>query len=73
MGIKSITAPIERRKPQICLLKNFIKSMRCIPPEQLLFLYIGAGDEEDGYSVWKTAATGSPPYNFTPIVTNGAG
>jgi hypothetical protein len=37
------------------------------------FLYIGAGNEEDGYSVWKTAATGSPPYNFTPIVTNGTG
>jgi hypothetical protein len=37
------------------------------------FLYIGAGDQTNGYSVWKTTATGTPPYELTPIVTGGAG
>jgi len=37
------------------------------------FLYIGAGDQTNGYSVWKTNATGSPPYTLTPVVTGGAG
>ncbi|HLG74018.1 MAG TPA: hypothetical protein VK009_26665, partial [Chloroflexota bacterium] len=37
------------------------------------YLYVGAGDEQYGYSVWKTQATGVGPYLFTPVVTNGAG
>lgn len=37
------------------------------------FLYIGAGDKTNGYSVWKTDATGAAPYALTPVVTNGAG
>jgi hypothetical protein len=37
------------------------------------FLYIGAGDQNKGYSVWKTNATGSPPYTLTAVVTGGAG
>jgi hypothetical protein len=37
------------------------------------FLYIGAGDQNKGYSVLKTNATGSPPYTLTPVVTGGAG
>jgi hypothetical protein len=36
-------------------------------------LYIGAGDTKTGYSVWKTNAKGTPPYNLTPVVTGGAG
>ncbi|HEY2157622.1 MAG TPA: hypothetical protein VGH33_18480, partial [Isosphaeraceae bacterium] len=36
-------------------------------------LYIGAGDQAAGYSVWKTNATGAPPYTLTPVVTAGAG
>ncbi|WP_165252328.1 hypothetical protein [Paludisphaera soli] len=36
-------------------------------------LYIGAGDQATGYSVWKTDASGSPPYAITPVVTGGAG
>ncbi len=36
-------------------------------------LYVGAGDPKTGYSVWKTAATGSAPYQFIPVVTDGAG
>jgi hypothetical protein len=54
------------------------------PPDLLVFelqvfmvfngsLYVGAGDETTGYSVWKTDARGSPPYEFIPIVTGGAG
>src|SRR5262249_46652948 len=37
------------------------------------YLYIGAGDQNKGYSVWKTDATGSVPYALTPVVTGGAG
>jgi hypothetical protein len=37
------------------------------------FLYIGAGDKTTGYSVWKTDASGEPPYKLTPVVKNGAG
>jgi hypothetical protein len=37
------------------------------------FLYIGAADLVQGYSVWKTKATGTPPFALTPVVTNGAG
>jgi len=37
------------------------------------FLYVGAGDATRGYSVWKTDATGTPPYRFLPVVTDGAG
>jgi hypothetical protein len=36
-------------------------------------LYIGAGDQAAGYSVWRTNATGVPPYTLTPVVTGGAG
>ncbi len=36
-------------------------------------LYIGAGDQKTGYSVWKTDATGPTPYSLTPVVTGGAG
>ena len=37
------------------------------------FLYVGTMDRIHGYSVWKTDATGPPPYHFTPVVTDGAG
>jgi hypothetical protein len=37
------------------------------------FLYIGAADFKNGYSLWKTTATGTPPYALTPVVTKGAG
>jgi hypothetical protein len=36
-------------------------------------LYVGTGDDQQGYSVWRTTAVGTPPYAFTPIVTGGAG
>jgi len=36
------------------------------------FLYVGAGDDARGYSVLKTDATGLPPYDFIPVVTDGA-
>jgi hypothetical protein len=36
-------------------------------------LYIGVGDQKAGYSVWKTDATGPPPYSLIPVVTDGAG
>ncbi len=36
-------------------------------------LYIGAGDQAAGYSVWRTDASGDPPYTLTPVVTGGAG
>lgn len=36
-------------------------------------LYIGAGDTHDGYSVWRTDASGDPFYNLTPVVVGGAG
>ncbi len=38
------------------------------------FLYLGLanqGPDERGYAVVKTDATGNPPYDFTPVVTNG--
>lgn len=37
------------------------------------FLYVATGDREteEGYGVYKTDATGEPPYVYTPIVTNG--
>ena len=37
------------------------------------YLYIGAADLKLGYSLWKTKATGKPPYSLTPVVTGGAG
>jgi hypothetical protein len=33
-------------------------------------LYAGAGNL-NGFQIWKTDATGSPPYRWTPVVTNG--
>lgn len=36
-------------------------------------LYAGTGAYEGGYGVWKMNATGTPPYQFTPIITSGAG
>jgi len=36
-------------------------------------LYAGVGDLDNGYSVWRTDGTGSAPFQFTPIVTGGAG
>jgi hypothetical protein len=36
-------------------------------------LYVGVGDQQAGYSVWKTDATGPLPYSLTPVVTGGAG
>ncbi|WZO99333.1 hypothetical protein EP7_000932 [Isosphaeraceae bacterium EP7] len=36
-------------------------------------LYLGAGDSQTGYSVWRTDATGPVPYSLTPVVTDGAG
>jgi hypothetical protein len=33
-------------------------------------LYAGTGNLR-GFQVWKTAATGAPPYHWTPVVTNG--
>lgn len=35
------------------------------------FLYLGLLDRQSGYSVVKTDAAGTPPYTFTPVVTNG--
>ena len=51
------------------------------PPELLVYemsvfnnaLYLGAGDQSTGYSVWKTNASGDLPYTITPVVTGGAG
>lgn len=37
------------------------------------FLYVGAYDATQGYTVWKTDAAGTPPYQFSPVVTHGAG
>jgi hypothetical protein len=37
------------------------------------WLYAGTYDVANGYSVYKTQATGTPPYNWIPVVTNGAG
>lgn len=34
-------------------------------------LYVGSSERVKGYSVLKTDATGSPPYTFTPVVTDG--
>ncbi len=36
-------------------------------------LYAGIGDTDNGYGVWRTTATGSPFFNFTQVVTDGAG
>lgn len=35
------------------------------------FLYLGLLDQLKGYAVVKTDATGTPPYTFTPVVTDG--
>jgi len=38
------------------------------------FLYLGLADQAEdarGYAVVKTDATGTPPYDYTPVVTNG--
>jgi hypothetical protein len=37
------------------------------------WLYVGAYDGTRGYAVWKTDATGPAPYQFVPVVTDGAG
>jgi hypothetical protein len=31
------------------------------------YLYVGGGDKTTGYTVWKTNATGSVPYQFAPV------
>lgn len=36
-------------------------------------LYAGTGAYGGGYGVWKMNAAGTPPYQFTPIITDGAG
>ena len=36
------------------------------------YLYLGLRDTKRGYAVVKTDASGSPPYTFTPVVTEGA-
>jgi hypothetical protein len=36
-------------------------------------LYAGVGDLDNGYSVWRTDGSGSAPFQFTPVVTGGAG
>jgi len=36
------------------------------------YLYLGLRDPKRGYAVMKTDATGSPPYTFIPVVTDGA-
>lgn len=36
------------------------------------YLYVGVHDVKRGYAVLKTNATGSSPYTFTPVVTDGA-
>jgi hypothetical protein len=36
------------------------------------FLYAGTVNPTDGYQVWKTRGDGSPPYNWTRVVTGGA-
>lgn len=37
------------------------------------FLYVGTGDRGDdtGWGLYKTDASGSPPYIYTPLITNG--
>jgi hypothetical protein len=35
-------------------------------------LYVGTTDLTNGYGVYRTAATGTPPYTFTPVVTDSA-
>jgi hypothetical protein len=35
-------------------------------------LYVGTTDYVNGYAVYRTGATGRPPYTFTPIVTGSA-
>jgi hypothetical protein len=35
------------------------------------FLYVATYDPVEGYSVLKTDATGTPPYTFIPVVTDG--
>jgi hypothetical protein len=60
--------------------KNGVFRMVTIPAMQVYEmaayngeLYVGLGDFLFGYSVWKTTATGNPPYKFTPVVNFGAG
>ncbi|HEY63318.1 MAG TPA: hypothetical protein G4O02_01985 [Caldilineae bacterium] len=36
------------------------------------YLYLGLRDPQRGYAVVKTDAEGTPPYTFTPVVTDGA-
>lgn len=36
------------------------------------YLYMGIRDGKHGYAVVRTDASGTPPYTFTPVVTNGA-
>jgi hypothetical protein len=36
-------------------------------------LYVGTGDTKTGYGVARTKATGAIPYQFSPVITNGAG
>lgn len=36
-------------------------------------LYVGTGNMVNGYQVWRTDASGPLPYNWTPVIINGAG
>ncbi len=36
------------------------------------YLYAGTINAEDGYQIWKTDASGDPPYTWTKVVTHGA-
>ncbi|MBD3181838.1 T9SS type A sorting domain-containing protein [Candidatus Poribacteria bacterium] len=36
------------------------------------YLYAGTGNKTTGFQVWKTDATGDLPYNWVPIITEGA-
>lgn len=35
-------------------------------------LYLGGAAKEQGYTVWKTDASGPLPYTFTPVISDGA-
>lgn len=36
------------------------------------FLYVGTANPTSGFQIWKTNASGTPPYEWTPVITNGA-
>jgi hypothetical protein len=35
------------------------------------YLYVGFRNETDGFEVAYTNAQGTPPYSYTPVITNG--